>query len=450
MAFSKPVVTVYSQGYLSGNPSMPWAWGNVQTKHRRPIESLVLDNNMAENLLKDAREFLALEDWYIKSGIPHRRGYLLYGPPGTGKTSTVYTLAGELGLDIYVLSLSSSGLDDTQLAQAVASVPHHGILLVEDIDCAFPSREEEEDEFLYPPMQPPMPPPGIMRRRPYLSPPPPPPRVTPWTVRSNITMSGLLNVLDGVGSGGEDFFRYGTSIPFSRTFWVTGDGFLKTNHVDRLDPALLRPGRIDRKVLYTLTSKSQARALFRRFYPKALYVINDNVEEMPTIAGLPILQQVTESELERLSETFGDKVPPDEFTVAELQGYLLDHKLRPLDATEMIEEWVQKERQARKDKADREQRRRDRILKARAKEQLEASDAFVRGISRVFAEERNRVEPDDLVSSSEPPSLVNGVDGSSVPTTPVAVSPLLTHPISPSGGAGINGFNHALNSDGSE
>lgn len=46
---------------------MPWSWGNIQTKHRRPIESLVLDNNMAENLLKDAREFLALEDWCAPS-----------------------------------------------------------------------------------------------------------------------------------------------------------------------------------------------------------------------------------------------------------------------------------------------------------------------------------------------------------------------------------------------
>lgn len=44
---------------------MPWTWGSIQTKHRRPIESLVLDNNMAENLLRDSREFLALEDWCV-------------------------------------------------------------------------------------------------------------------------------------------------------------------------------------------------------------------------------------------------------------------------------------------------------------------------------------------------------------------------------------------------
>lgn len=392
---TKPVVTVYSQGYPSGNPTIPWSWGNIQTKHRRPIESLVLDNNMAENLLKDSREFLALEDWYVKSGIPHRRGYLLYGPPGTGKTSTVYTLAGELGLDIYVLSLSSSGLDDTQLAQAVASVPHHGILLVEDIDCAFPSREEEDDDLFYssmPPPGPPLPPPPMGRRRPYQS---PAYRPNPWGARSNITMSGLLNVLDGVGSEEGKIF------------------FATTNHIDRLDPALLRPGRIDRKVLYTLTSKSQAKSLFRRFYPKSLYTLNGTSSEKmsaPTIGGLPILQQTTETELEALSETFADKVPADEFTIAELQGYLLDHKLRPLDAAEMVEEWVEKERQARKDKAQREEKRRERIMKARAEEQLGMNDAFVRGMSRVFAEERSRVEPGSSLSAIPP--LTNGVNPS--------------------------------------
>lgn len=87
-------------------------------------------------------------------------------------------------------------MDDTQLAQAVAAVPHHGILLVEDIDCAFPSREDEEEDSLFalPP------PPGRVRRGGRKFYPSAPPRGS-WGARSNITMSGLLNVLDGVGSG---------------------------------------------------------------------------------------------------------------------------------------------------------------------------------------------------------------------------------------------------------
>ncbi|KIJ43027.1 hypothetical protein M422DRAFT_119172, partial [Sphaerobolus stellatus SS14] len=81
-----------------------WIWASVQTKNRQPIDSLLLDGNTIQNLLNDAKEFLEAEEWYIKAGIPHRRGYILYRPPGTGKTSTVYTVAGELGLDICYLS----------------------------------------------------------------------------------------------------------------------------------------------------------------------------------------------------------------------------------------------------------------------------------------------------------------------------------------------------------
>jgi len=57
--------------------------------------------------------------WYAERGIPYRRGYLLYGVPGSGKTSLIHALAGELGLDIYALSLSAKGcVSICQLSQS--------------------------------------------------------------------------------------------------------------------------------------------------------------------------------------------------------------------------------------------------------------------------------------------------------------------------------------------
>lgn len=34
--------------------------------HRRPMDSLLLDENVIDSLLKDAQEFLDVEDWYLK------------------------------------------------------------------------------------------------------------------------------------------------------------------------------------------------------------------------------------------------------------------------------------------------------------------------------------------------------------------------------------------------
>lgn len=103
-------------------------WGSSKSKQRRPLSSIILQEGVIQSLVEDAREFIRSEDWYTKAGIPHRRGYLLHGPPGTGKSgycpfmnggisdmiyvfllgSTIYAVAGELGLEIYSLSLASS------------------------------------------------------------------------------------------------------------------------------------------------------------------------------------------------------------------------------------------------------------------------------------------------------------------------------------------------------
>jgi chaperone BCS1 len=101
-----------------------------------------LDPGIKDLLINDARDFLGSKSWYAARGIPFRRGYLLvsflnlwlalsftildvfqYGAPGSGKTSIIHSLAGELGLDVYIVSLARTGLDDTRLNELISDLP---------------------------------------------------------------------------------------------------------------------------------------------------------------------------------------------------------------------------------------------------------------------------------------------------------------------------------------
>ncbi|CAL7942836.1 unnamed protein product [Xylocopa violacea] len=187
-------------------------------RRRRPIDSVILDTGVAERIIHDCREFIKNPSWYIDRGIPYRRGYLLYGPPGCGKSSFITALAGELERGICVLNLSERGLTDDRLNHLLAVAPQQTIILLEDIDAAFASREESKEiKSAYD---------GLNR----------------------VTFSGLLNCLDGVASTEARIL------------------FMTTNYLERLDPALIRPGRVDVKEYIGWCSEKQIEQMFLRFY----------------------------------------------------------------------------------------------------------------------------------------------------------------------------------------
>lgn len=199
-----------------------WAWRVASRRKPRPIESVVLDGNIMQSLLADLRKFLASEKEYVERGISYQRGYLIYGPPGTGKSSSVAAIAGELGLNICVLNLSNKSLDDEALNSRLVDAPANSILLLEDIDSIFVGRSAASADEMF---------------------------RSGGNTGPSISFSGLLNCLDGVAS------KQGRLL------------FLTTNHPERLDPALIRPGRVDVKVKFDLATASQASNLFKRFYP---------------------------------------------------------------------------------------------------------------------------------------------------------------------------------------
>lgn len=114
-------------------------------RRRRPISSVVLDEYRSSEILADVKKFQDGGVWYHERGIPYRRGYLLHGPPGSGKTSYIQALAGELEYNICILNLSERGMTDDRLAHLLNNIPPRSLLLLEDVDAAFPDRSQMDN-----------------------------------------------------------------------------------------------------------------------------------------------------------------------------------------------------------------------------------------------------------------------------------------------------------------
>jgi chaperone BCS1 len=199
-------------------------------RRKRPIDSVVLDTGVSESVVKDVRQFLNSSKWYNDRGIPYRRGYLLHGPPGSGKSSFIQSLAGELEYNICIMNLSELGMTDDRFAHLLNNIPPRSIILLEDVDAAFSDRTTNDS--------------------------------IKQGYDSTLTLSGLLNGLDGVVAAEERMV------------------FMTTNHVSRLDPALTRPGRVDSHIYVGNVTEEQAMNLFLRFYENEQDMANEFVKKL--------------------------------------------------------------------------------------------------------------------------------------------------------------------------
>ncbi|KAL4368719.1 hypothetical protein GQ457_05G012760 [Hibiscus cannabinus] len=178
-------------------------WDSINLEHPATFETLAMDPELKNAVMEDLNRFVRRKEFYKKVGKAWKRGYLLYGPPGTGKSSLVAAMANHLKFDVYDLQLANI-IRDSDLRRLLLSTGNRSILVIEDIDCSvdLPDRRNPVDG----------------RKQPE--------HHVQWT------LSGLLNFIDGLWSSCGD----------ERIIIFT------TNHKDRLDPALLRPGRMDMHV----------------------------------------------------------------------------------------------------------------------------------------------------------------------------------------------------------
>jgi chaperone BCS1 len=164
--------------------------------------------------------------------VPYHRGYLFYGSPGTGKTSLVSAVAQRFGMSIYAINLAH--FNDRSLVGAMNDVDQNSVILFEDIDCMKSGDARTQQE-------------SVVRESQSKS-------LGAKEDRSGVTLSGLLNALDGF------------SAPDNVLFIMT------SNQIEALDPALLRPGRIDYRLYLGPATEEQKVELYRRFFPLASMV----------------------------------------------------------------------------------------------------------------------------------------------------------------------------------
>ena len=192
----------------------------------RDIDSVVLKSGQMERLVGGIELFQKSEDLYSKIGIPYHTGILLSGPPGTGKTSTLVALANHFHMDVIFVNLSTIGNDDG-LAQCVSEAASDTLIILEDVDTVYATKTREDGK-------------GDVKPS------------------NSVTLGGLLNVLDGQMS------------PHGCVFGLT------TNHLDKIDPALYRDGRIEYREELGYMDDHQ----FKKFYK---YVFDKDPVDFPEV-----------------------------------------------------------------------------------------------------------------------------------------------------------------------
>ena len=293
-------------------PNTMWSYSSKRPS--RSIETVLMDEKIKGELLEDIRDFLNPEThiFYASRGIPYRRGFLFYGPPGTGKTSTSFALAGMFGLELFTLSLREPFMSEHKLTQLFASLPTKCIVLLEDVDTAgIEKRSKQEIETSNSPDE------KKQTRVRQQSQPFGNATVT-TSGADGITLSGLLNAIDGVSS------QEGRIL------------IMTSNDPDSLDDALVRPGRVDRTVFFNYASKQHVKEVFLSMYSKGIQREGDIQKQSEKLENRTAKD---DKDISFMASKFATVVPDLVFTPAEVQGFLLMHRKDPDKALADVTRW---------------------------------------------------------------------------------------------------------------
>ncbi|KAL5722483.1 AAA-ATPase ASD [Ranunculus cassubicifolius] len=241
----------------TNNPSSKWhgymssVWSHVVFNHPSNFGTLAMDEDKKNDIIDDLTTFSKGKDYYAKIGKAWKRGYLLYGPPGTGKSTMIAAIANFLDYDIYDLELTAVK-DNTELRKLLIETSNKSVIVIEDIDCSLDltgqrkkkKENDEEKEGEHP----------IEKEA----------KQEKSSTESKVTLSGLLNFIDGLWSacGGERIIIF------------------TTNYVEKLDPALIRRGRMDKHIEMSYCSFGAFKLLAWNYLDLDSHLLFDTIENM--------------------------------------------------------------------------------------------------------------------------------------------------------------------------
>jgi hypothetical protein len=203
-------ISIYSP-IVSGHPE----WEHYRNFPSRNIETVIINHKIKNNIINNIETFYKDKNDYIKYGIPHKNVILLHGPPGTGKSSILFSLASYFNKDVYLLNFGSE-INDEKFIDLMSHIDNNSFLFLEDIDALFKNRE------------------SVSKGK-----------------SGFLSFSTILNFLDGA---------------------LRVDGlitFMTTNHIEHLDPALIRPGRVNLIEKIDYPGKEEISEFYKLYYPKS-------------------------------------------------------------------------------------------------------------------------------------------------------------------------------------